>query len=513
LDAVFIHPTNDQGIYQALATKYAAIEPPYWALLLAESCRSRGFNVRIIDCGAEQLNDDALLERVKNLAPRLICFVVYGQNVNSGTVAMSGASRSAHYIRQAIPGATMAALGSYPQALPIKMLTDEIAFDFAFTTEGVYALWAVLAAHSIDQDALSRIPGIVYRNRDGIVVMNAPGHLVPNDRMDTDLPGYAWDLLPYRSAPLDLYRSPMWHAGYDERNRSPYASILTSLGCLFGCSFCMINSINRNDQEPIGRASKYSKMRFWSPEHSFKQIQKLVDMGVTTIRIVDEMFLLNKNYYEPLLDLLANSHFAPDLRLWAYSRVDTIRNPEILNLLRRAGFRWLCLGIESGNLEVRLEVSKGKFENVNVRKVVDQIHQADIDIIANYIVGLPGETESTMEETQRLSEELCTSGWNMYTAMALPGSDLYADAIEEGLELPADYTGFSWHSFDSFPLATLELSRERIVAFRDEAFTRYHTNQKFLARIELRFGPVAVNNIKAMTTVKIRRKLLERSSQ
>ena len=42
--------------------------------------------------------------------------------------------------------------------------------------------------------------------------------------MDIDLPGYAWDLLPFRSKPLDLYRSPMWHAEYDDNKRTPYSN-------------------------------------------------------------------------------------------------------------------------------------------------------------------------------------------------------------------------------------------------------------------------------------------------
>ena len=48
--------------------------------------------------------------------------------------------------------------------------------------------------------------------------------------MDEDLPGYAWDLLPYDKKPLDLYRSPMWHAEYDYKKKTPYAAIQTSLG-------------------------------------------------------------------------------------------------------------------------------------------------------------------------------------------------------------------------------------------------------------------------------------------
>ena len=136
-------------------------------------------------------------------------------------------------------------------------------------------------------------------------IMTDPEKIVPNDKMDIDLPGYAWDLLPYKSKPLDLYRAPMWHAEYDFEKRTPYASLQTSLGCQFGCNFCMINILNRDDNDEIGVASNYSKMRFWSTDFIIKEFDKLINMGVKTIRIVDEMFLLNPKYYVPLCEQLA----------------------------------------------------------------------------------------------------------------------------------------------------------------------------------------------------------------
>ena len=78
-------------------------------------------------------------------------------------------------------------------------------------------------------------------------------------------------LLPYKENPLDIYRAPLWHADYQEEFRSPYAAIQTSLGCNFGCSFCMINIINRNDNEEVGVASNYKGMRFWTTEFNLKQ--------------------------------------------------------------------------------------------------------------------------------------------------------------------------------------------------------------------------------------------------
>ena len=61
------------------------------------------------------------------------------------------------------------------------------------------------------------------------------------------------------------------------RNSDHYATIQTSLG-MFGCDFCMINIINRNDNEEIGVASDYSKMRYWSTDFIIKEFEKLIHM-------------------------------------------------------------------------------------------------------------------------------------------------------------------------------------------------------------------------------------------
>jgi anaerobic magnesium-protoporphyrin IX monomethyl ester cyclase len=72
--------------------------------------------------------------------------------------------------------------------------------------------------------------------------------------------------------------------------------------------------------------------------------------------------------------------------MWAYSRIDTIRRPGILKLVREAGIRWLGLGIESGDRNVRLEVSKGKFQDVDIHDVVRQVEAADISVGGNFIL-------------------------------------------------------------------------------------------------------------------------------
>ena len=508
IDVLFITPNNSSQTYQSLADRYSAIEPPTWALLLAESCRSKGHSVKILDTLAEGLSDADAFEKVRVINPSIICFVVYGQNVNAGTTNMSGATRLARYIKDNGDGQCIGFIGSHVQALPKETLENEDAIDFVFLNEGVYSLHEILKRKAFNLPALENISGLAVKT-DGGIAFTGPPIVVPQDKLDIDMPGYAWDLLPYRGKPLDLYRSPYWHAQYNDKLRSPYAAIQTSIGCQFKCSFCMINLINKDDTAEISRASNYNGMRHWSIEYVERELRKLINMGVKTIRITDEMFLLNKKYYRPIVELLSELNKNDDLYLWAYSRIDTVPDPEMLQKLRKGGIRWLCLGIESGHKSIRLEVAKGKFEEVDVEKVVRHVEDADIHVMANYIFGLPGDTEETIEQTYDLSVKLNTLGWNTYAAMALPGSPLYVDARAKGYKLPQKYEEFSFHSYDTIPLPTEELSAARILQLRDNKFTEYFNRPELKEKILQNFGQEAVDNIHEMNKKRLKRRIIE----
>ena len=71
-DLLLVNPGNSKGIYQNLSNKYSAIEPPTWALLLAKSCQSKNYNVKILDCNAESLDNLSALKAIKKLGVRYI---------------------------------------------------------------------------------------------------------------------------------------------------------------------------------------------------------------------------------------------------------------------------------------------------------------------------------------------------------------------------------------------------------------------------------------------------------
>ena len=97
----------------------------------------------------------------------------------------------------------------------------------------------------------------------------------------------------------------------------------------------------------------------------------------------------------------------------------------------------------------------------------------------------------------------------MYPCQALPGSPLYYKAKANGWDLPSDYAGYAFLSYDSQPLPTRHLSAGEVLAFRDQAWRAYFTNPKYLALVEQKFGAQERLNVQAMTKIQLKRKLLE----
>ena len=136
-------------------------------------------------------------------------------------------------------------------------------------------------------------------------------------------------------------------------------------------------------------------------------------------------FFLNKKFYVPILKEIIKRGLK--FNMWAYARIDTIREDQ-LTLFKEAGINWLCPGIEAGNQIVRKDIEKGRFKETNIRDVIGLVNKYDINILANYIFGLPEDNIDSMNETLDLAMELNTEHANFYPCQALPGSPLYFEA-------------------------------------------------------------------------------------
>jgi radical SAM superfamily enzyme YgiQ (UPF0313 family) len=484
MDIVLINPGDRRQVYQSLGIELAAIEPPFWVAVIASYLRNSGFDVAIVDANAEDITPEETAARVNELKPLLAAVIAYGSHPSASTQNMTIVGKICRAIKEGT-SAKAAIGGLHPSALPKRTIEEE-SVDFVIEGEGPFTLKSLLERLRAKSRDYSQVPGLWYRDS-GTIRNNPRAPLIKY--LDEVLPVAAWDLLP-----MDKYRAHNWHCFDDIHNRMPYGAIYTSLGCPFSCVFCCINA-------PFGKPG----IRYRSPGLVVEEIGLLVKRyGIKNIKIVDELFVLNKKHYMGIVDLILQKGY--DLNMWAYARVDTVKE-EPLRKMKKAGINWLGVGIESASTVVRDGANK-QMKVKNIIEVVRAIQAEGIRVGANYIFGLPDDTLETMQETLDMALEINSELANFYCAMAYPGSKLYEIALKEGWELPKEWHGFSQHSYETLPLPTKYTSAKEVLRFRDDAFFKYFSNPAYLKMVEAKFGSEVRTHIEQMNSIRLKRKLL-----
>ena len=502
LDILFIHPNASKKIYQDLSSNHSAIEPPIWAPMLANHCRKKNLKVEILDCEVEKLDYISSANEIESRKPRIACFVVYGQQPSASSQNMEGAVAKSQELKKINSGIKTLFVGGHVSALPKETLKNEKSIDFIALNEGVYAISNLLKVEDLNNEKyLKKVKGIGFKDEENKIIINEAEIIVPKRSLEVDLPGMAWDLLP----PIKNYRTAGWHSWSNNSEKQPFAALYTSLGCPYTCSFCMINIINRTDNSDNISSQDSNIFRWWSPEFIIKQFDFFAEQGVKNVKIADELFVLNPNHFMKICDMIIERKY--NFNIWAYSRIDTCK-PQYLDKLKSAGVNWLGLGIENPSSVIRKEVHKDAFKNVKIIDIINSMRGAGINVAANYIFGLPEETQESLEFTYKFAEETNTEMVNFYSAMAYPGSPLYLESKKNNITLPSNYSGYSQHSYDTQNLPSKYLSAAEILSFRDKSWDKYHTNPRYLKLLEKKFGMNAVNNLKETTKIKLKRKLL-----
>jgi len=217
------------------------------------------------------------------------------------------------------------------------------------------------------------------------------------------------------------------------------------------------------------------------------------------------MFVLNERHVLKICDLIIERSLK--LNIWAYARINTV-NERLLKRLKEAGFTWLAYGIESGNDRILKSVTKG-ITVEKIKQVVKLTQEIGINVIGNYILGLPEDDLNSMRETLDLAMELNCEFMNLYCATAYPGSPLYDQAVTEGWRLPDTWAGYSPYSFEHLPLPTKYLTSAGVLRFRDEAYVEYYSNQRYQRMIREKFGEEVLGGIVKGLTKRLKRKYLE----
>jgi radical SAM superfamily enzyme YgiQ (UPF0313 family) len=489
LDLLLVFPNNRRNAYGILADTVAAVTVPLQTALSAAYVRKAGFSVQVLDADAENLSPEETARRISAAGARLV--LMSTDSLNSGDVTkMGAASELLRELRRTGPAVRVMLEGVVPSAFPEQMLREEGA-DFVCQGEAfdqVVDLLNVLKAGKPRPDA--KLSGVSWLDGDAAVIGGRRA-LIKNP--DT-LPFAAWDLLP-----MDRYRAHHWHCFDRLDRRQPYASIYTNLGCPYTCSFCNVNAV-------AGTAN----FRARTPENVVEEIDLLVKKhGVRNLRIVDNVFTIRPDLVEKLCDLIIQRDYG--LNFWAYCRVETIKNPELLRKMKKAGVHWVAYGIEAADDKVRDAVDKGSSQAV-IDRAIELTRKADINIVGNFIFGLPEDTHETMQKTFDMAKQYLFEYANFYAAMAYPGTELHEQAKKDGIQLPKTWKGYGQYSEEALPMSTKYLTPAEVLRFRDNAFVEYTSDPAYLALVRKRFGEPAVDFINGLLKIKLRRKLLEPAS-
>ena len=384
-------------------------------------------------------------------------------------------------------------VGTHASALPKRTLEEE-PYTYVCQGEGPITIVKLIDHIKNSNIKLDDIEGLWFKNENGETVGNKSAKMF--ESLDGTLPGQAWELLD-----MTKYRAHNWHTFNDLDSRNKYASLQTSLGCPFKCTFCCINA-------PFER----NTIRFWSAKHIIKQIEYLVEEhSIYNIKIPDEMFVLNPKQINEICDEIIARGYGDKLNFWAYARIDTLNDNEMLKKMVKSGFKWLALGIESSSKHVRDGVVKGRFGNHDIEGIVNKVRDMGFYVGANYIFGLPDDDHDSMRETLDLSIRINSEWANFYSAMAYPGSQLYPMAKNNKWQLPDDengpgWIGYSQHAYETLPLRTDKIKASEVLTFRDQAFNEYFKNPDYLNMINKTFGNKAKEHIVDMTKHNIKRK-------
>jgi anaerobic magnesium-protoporphyrin IX monomethyl ester cyclase len=495
LDALLIHPSSRTQVYQGLGNSLVAIEPPVWASLMTAYLRHHGARAEVLDAEAEELGPEQVAERVRAMNPRLAVLVVYGHQPSASTQTMPAAGAVARAIKALEPDRPTIMIVGHVAALSARTLNEE-ACDFVAGGEGLVTLRELVALLRSDRPSEhERVPGLWYRDERGQPRATPPAPLVRD--LDREMPSLPWDDLP-----MEKYRAHNWHC-FGDLERQPYASLYTSLGCPYHCSFCCIQAPFKSGEAVLGMREGVNSYRRWSAESTVRQLDHLVERyGVRNVKFADEMFVLNPRHIAELCDLIAERRYG--LNIWAYARVDTVREG-MLDKLVAAGVRWLAFGLESGSERVLAQVDK-RFETDQMYDTLRRVREAGINVVGNYIFGLPEDDRASMQETLDLAVDLNCEWANFYSAMAYPGSKLYQEAVEQGWQLPESWSGYSQHSVDTLPLPTRHVSAAEVLRFRDRAFDAYFGGARYQSMVERKFGPETRAHVQEMLGHRLVRK-------
>jgi len=205
----------------------------------------------------------------------------------------------------------------------------------------------------------------------------------------------------------------LYQEAWLEKDGTKTTSIITTLGCPFNCDFC---------SKPIFG----SLFRHRNLDAVFEEIQQIRNLGYDSLWVADDTFTLDISFLEQFCQRIA----CEGIRWTCLSRCNGI-DESITRMMKDAGCQRVYLGLESGSQRI-LELMNKKFRLEEGINAVYQFRKAGIEVSGFFIVGYPGETIESIEETCKLSLSLPLDSISFNVPFPLPGSGLFERVGKSG---------------------------------------------------------------------------------
>ncbi len=238
------------------------------------------------------------------------------------------------------------------------------------------------------------------------------------------------------------------------------ASVITSRGCPFPCNYCASKTIHGNN------------VRFRSIFDIVSEIENLISYcEIQSILFLDDCFTLK----EDRVIELCNTIIEKKLKFywWLDTRVDCM-SKSLLELMYKAGCRFIVYGVESGSQDVIDRIGK-KIKIKDVEEVFKFTHEAGIDTKANFMLGHIDETEDEINESIALAKRLNATRYGFYLVLPLPGSPLYDIAVERDL-ITKSFDHFKWYDI---PVSNISnVSSDKLMYLQRHAYNECKFKEK-----------------------------------
>ena len=364
--------------------------PPLGVATLAGQLRRLGVETRVFDCTFGSL--DQLRSDLGSYRPDIV-------GVSSMVSLTRNTFAVAEMVRSSLPRSLLVAGGPMPTVFPRRYAAD---FDVVFRGEADLSFPRFCRdylAQGASPLTMGELPLDAYR-----------GLFVPNHGLKIDNPTTHHAAAELASFPLPD-RSDFDHAAYQKAwlraTGSKVTTIIVTLGCPFGCDFC---------SKPIFG----SVVRRRDLDLVFTEIDQLRALGYDSLWIADDTFTLDQPYLEEFCERMAGLGMA-----WScLSRADRI-DARTVRQMREAGCRRVYLGLESGSQATLALMNKRLTVEDGVR-AVHLYREGGIEVAGFFIVGYPGETVSSIEDTFKLALTLPLDEISFNVPYPLPGSTLFA---------------------------------------------------------------------------------------